>query len=158
MDLSPLAPYIPGAEGLGGRVRAKVTVDLAYASALTARVRGDVGGARFALTDKGRTLLALRTINATGLDLEWPERITIKQLRLRQPYALIERDRQVRFPLLARFASPPSPSASAEGPPGSAPGTRPHLAMFPVGSWYTGRAFVAPDKGGQPKDFELGMP
>jgi len=35
VDLSPLAPYIPGAEGLGGRVRAKVTVDLAYASALT---------------------------------------------------------------------------------------------------------------------------
>ena len=29
--------------------------------------------------------------------------------------------------------------------------------MFPVGSWYTGRAFVAPEKGGQPKDFELGM-
>ena len=29
--------------------------------------------------------------------------------------------------------------------------------MFPVGSWYTGRAFVPQDKGGQPKDFELGM-
>jgi multiple sugar transport system substrate-binding protein len=29
--------------------------------------------------------------------------------------------------------------------------------MFPVGSWYTGRAFVPPDKGGQPKDFELGL-
>src|SRR6266702_2030072 len=28
--------------------------------------------------------------------------------------------------------------------------------MFPVGSWYTGRAFVPQDKGGQPKDFELG--
>ena len=29
--------------------------------------------------------------------------------------------------------------------------------MFPVGSWYTGRAFVPPEKGGQPKDFELGL-
>ena len=29
--------------------------------------------------------------------------------------------------------------------------------MFPVGSWYTGRAFVPPDRGGQPKDFELGI-
>jgi multiple sugar transport system substrate-binding protein len=29
--------------------------------------------------------------------------------------------------------------------------------MFPVGSWYTGRSFVPPEKGGQPKDFELGM-
>ena len=29
--------------------------------------------------------------------------------------------------------------------------------MFPVGSWYTGRAFLPPEKGGQPKDFELGL-
>ena len=35
--------------------------------------------------------------------------------------------------------------------------TEQKACMFPVGSWYTGRAFVAPDKGGQPKDFELGM-
>jgi multiple sugar transport system substrate-binding protein len=30
-------------------------------------------------------------------------------------------------------------------------------AMFLVGSWYTGRAFVPPDSGGQPADFRLGM-
>ncbi len=35
--------------------------------------------------------------------------------------------------------------------------TEQKACMFPVGSWYTGRAFVAHDKGGQPKDFELGM-
>jgi multiple sugar transport system substrate-binding protein len=35
--------------------------------------------------------------------------------------------------------------------------TEQKACMFPVGSWYTGRAFVAQDKGGQPKDFELGM-
>jgi len=30
-------------------------------------------------------------------------------------------------------------------------------AMFLVGSWYTGRAFVPPDQGGQPEDFNLSM-
>jgi len=35
--------------------------------------------------------------------------------------------------------------------------TEQKACMFPVGSWYTGRAFVPPDKGGQPKEFELGM-
>jgi multiple sugar transport system substrate-binding protein len=35
--------------------------------------------------------------------------------------------------------------------------TEQKACMFPVGSWYTGRAFVPPEKGGQPKDFELGM-
>ena len=29
--------------------------------------------------------------------------------------------------------------------------------MLPMGSWYTGRAFVPEDKGGQPKDFPLGI-
>jgi multiple sugar transport system substrate-binding protein len=31
----------------------------------------------------------------------------------------------------------------------------PRAAMFFVGTWYTGRAFVAPDKGGQPEDFRV---
>lgn len=35
--------------------------------------------------------------------------------------------------------------------------TQQKAAMFLVGSWYTGRAFVPPDKGGQPADFRLGM-
>src|SRR5436309_8354737 len=35
--------------------------------------------------------------------------------------------------------------------------TEQKACMFPVGSWYTGRAFVPSDKGGQPKDFELAM-
>jgi multiple sugar transport system substrate-binding protein len=30
-------------------------------------------------------------------------------------------------------------------------------AMFPCPSWYTSRAFVPVDKGGQPKDFQLGF-
>ena len=157
VDLLPLAPYIPGAGGLGGRVRAKVTVDLAYAGALTARVRGDVGGARFALTDGARTLLALRSINATGLDLEWPERITIKHLRLRQPYAFIERDRQARFPLLARFAPPPPPPESAGTPSGSAPGAaRPRMAMtFEEIVVEKGNATVADEGGASPVRFDI---
>jgi ABC-type glycerol-3-phosphate transport system substrate-binding protein len=35
--------------------------------------------------------------------------------------------------------------------------TQRKAAMFPVPSWYTARAFVPPDKGGQPKDFQLGF-
>jgi len=29
--------------------------------------------------------------------------------------------------------------------------------MLPMGSWYTGRAFVPVDKGGQPPDFPLAI-
>ena len=35
--------------------------------------------------------------------------------------------------------------------------TQRKAGMFAVPSWYTARAFVPPDKGGQPKDFQLGF-
>ena len=34
---------------------------------------------------------------------------------------------------------------------------RPGALMLPMGSWYTGRAFVPVDKGGQPQEFPLGI-
>jgi multiple sugar transport system substrate-binding protein len=35
--------------------------------------------------------------------------------------------------------------------------TKPGGLTFPLGSWYSSRAFNPPDKGGQPKDFRLGI-
>lgn len=35
--------------------------------------------------------------------------------------------------------------------------TNPGAMMFPIASWYTGRAFVPADKGGQPQGFQLGL-
>lgn len=35
--------------------------------------------------------------------------------------------------------------------------TKPGALMFPMGAFYTGRAFVPPDKGGQPENFPLGI-
>ena len=35
--------------------------------------------------------------------------------------------------------------------------TDPGAMMFPIASWYTGRAFVPADKGGQPQGFQLGL-
>ena len=34
---------------------------------------------------------------------------------------------------------------------------KPGALMLPMGSWYTGRAFVPEEKGGQPKDFPIGI-
>ena len=120
VDLTPLGGYVPIARGVGGRVRANVTATVAYAGTLTARVRGDVAGGRFALVDGGRTLLSLRRIDAKGLDVQWPDRIAIEQVRLREPSAIIERDRQGRVTLMDRFAPPataggePAPAATIE--------------------------------------------
>jgi len=117
VDLTPLAVYVPAAAGLGGRVRADVKAGLEYAGALKARVQGDVGGARFALAEGGQPQLSLRSITATGLDAQWPERMSIKRLRLREPYARVVRDREGAFTLHAlatpRKALEPQPAAAA---------------------------------------------
>jgi Domain of Unknown Function (DUF748) len=154
VDLAPLAVYVTAADGLGGRVRGKVTVNLAYGERLIARVRGDVGGGRFALADGGRTLLSLRRIDATELDVQWPGRVSIRHLRLRQPYALIERDRQLRFPLLSRFAPPPSDAPA----PGTVDGaTSMRDLSFAVDELIieNGQATVVDDTGAAPVRFEV---
>jgi hypothetical protein len=154
VDLAPLAVYVPAASGLGGRARAKVTVNLAYGESLIARVRGDVGGARFALAEGGRTLLSLRRVDATGLDVQWPLRVAIQQLRLREPSAFIERDRQMRFPLLARFAPPPP----ADAPPGTVASAPPAVDLSVAVDEVVvenGHATVVDDSGAAPVRFDV---
>src|SRR5581483_4603720 len=113
VDLAPLGAYVPAARGLGGRVRASVKATLAYTDRLTARVRGDVAGGRFALAEGDRTVLSLRRVDATGLDVQWPDKIAIDEVRLREPSALVERDREGRLIVLDRLSA----SASAEPAP-----------------------------------------
>jgi hypothetical protein len=124
VDLTPVGAWVPAANGLGGRLRGNVTASLAYAGTFTARVRGDVAGGRFTLTEGDRTLLALRRIDVVGLDAEWPERVTIERVKLQQPFALIERNREGRLALAARFAG--APAAETEAAP---PVRRPALAV-----------------------------
>ncbi|HYE94497.1 MAG TPA: DUF748 domain-containing protein, partial [Terriglobales bacterium] len=134
VDLAPLAAYVPAARGFSGRVRGTLSASVASGPGLTARVRGDVAGSRFALVEDGRTLLSLRRLNVTGLDVQWPERIAIGQLRLGQPTALIERDRQGVLPLMARFAAPASVGMSASAEPTSAPAPAPPTAIYRLGA------------------------
>ncbi len=123
VDVVPVAAYVPAASGLSGRVSANVKTSITYGASLTARVQGDVGGARLALTEGARTVLSLRRVDATGLDVLWPERVAVRQLRLDRPRALVERDRQGAFPLVTRFAPPrfaPPPAGPALASPPAA--------------------------------------
>jgi hypothetical protein len=154
VDLAPLGVYVPAARGLGGRVQATVTAKLAYVGALTARVRGDVASGRFALVEGDRTLVSLRRIDVKGLDAQWPDRIAIEQVRLRQPYALLERDRQGRLVLVDRF-TPPAAAAAAPAP---ATGERkPRVLPVAVGELIVedGSALVVDASGGAPARLEL---
>jgi hypothetical protein len=154
VDLTPLGVYVPAARGLGGRVRANLTATVGYAGALTARVRGDVAGGRFALAEGDRTLLSLRRIDAKGLDVQWPERVTIAEVRLREPYALVERDREGRVALVDRFAGDTSAEAAPSPAPADVRVAHPPISIGQV-IVERGKALVVDATGGAPLRVEL---
>jgi hypothetical protein len=154
VDLTPLGVYVPIARGVGGRVRASVTATINSAPTLTARIRGDVAGGRFALAEGDRTLLALRRIDAKGLDVQWPERITIAEVRLREPYALVERDREGRVVLMDRFAGDASADASQAPPPADARRPLPPISIAQV-IVERGKAQIVDASGGSPLRVDL---
>jgi len=129
VDIAPAAAHVPAAVGLSGRVSARLKAGLAYGQSLAARVQGDAGATAVALTDGGRRVLALRRLDAAGIDVQWPERIGVRSLRLVAPRARVERDRRGSFPLAARLAAP----ATVAAPPGgAAPRPRPAIALDEV--------------------------
>jgi hypothetical protein len=129
VEVAPAAVYVPALAGVTGRVNATLQANLAYGASLTARVQGDVNVPRLALAEPGRTLISVGRVEATGLDVQWPERVGMRQLRLDRPRALVERDRTGAFVLLRHFA-PPAPEAA----PGEAqaPAPRPVFAADEV--------------------------
>jgi uncharacterized integral membrane protein len=156
----PVAAYVPAASGVSGRVSASVTLNVAYGASLTARVQGDLGGTRLALAEGGRTLLSLRRLDATGLDVLWPERVAVGRLRLERPHALVEIDRQGAFPLVARFA-PPTPPGAEPAPPGPPPApdaARPRGPAIAVGEMVVEQGTLAFVDGRGPAPARLEVP
>lgn len=69
---------------------------------------------------------------------------------------VVESRRFVRSLLEAR-AFPPGVATMQLGQSHTYFHTNPGTLFFPMGSWYTSRAFNPPDQGGQPADFPLGV-
>jgi hypothetical protein len=91
-----IAPYVAYA-ALPARVGGRVDFDLAVALApgLEPRVtaRGQVAAAAVNVRDEERTLLRVERAAATGVEVDWPRRATIRGLTVQRPWVLIERDR-----------------------------------------------------------------
>lgn len=152
VDVAPVAAYVPMASGLGGRVNANGTATVAYGASLTARVQGDVGGTQVALAEGGRTLLSLRRFEATGVEVLWPEQVSVGRLRLQRPHVLLEIDRQGALPLVARLA-PPAPA----GPPPDAEAARRRGPAIAIGEAVVERGTLAvvDGRGAAPVRFDL---
>jgi multiple sugar transport system substrate-binding protein len=90
---------------------------------------------RLGLADYGRLLAG---------DIRWDDPRVVESLRF------------VRALVDAR-AFPPGVATLQLGQSHTYFHTNPGTVFFPMGSWYTSRAFNPPDQGGQPADFPLGL-
>lgn len=111
-ELAPYQPYVPTAARLSGAADADVAVLLPALAERRVTVRGSAGLARVEVRDGERTVARIERATATGVELEWPQRLAIRQLAVTRPWLLLERDSQGGLPLRALLA-PPSGTAGA---------------------------------------------
>src|SRR5262249_33763879 len=93
VDLAPYQPYLPMPARIGGRATVDLAVVLPPSPKGSITARGTAALSQVDVRDGERTVMRVERATATGLDVDWPRRVTVGDLRLQQPWTLIERDR-----------------------------------------------------------------
>jgi uncharacterized protein involved in outer membrane biogenesis len=123
VDVSPAQPYLP----VRGRIAGKASGDLqvkATLEPLTITARGPATLTDLVLADGGRPVATAARLEATGIDYAWPATVAIESVRLRKPWAQIERAADGRFPIVALLTPEPGRHATTVGGgPSAGPGT-----------------------------------
>jgi len=133
IDLAPGRPYLPIDARVSGRVtgRAKVTGD--FGDTITLVVDADAAVDRLALGDADRRLATAQRVELTGVRYRYPMTIRVRQVALRKPWALVERNAGGELELLTlltrrRPAVPAAPAAGAAPAPQVVPASEPAVA------------------------------
>src|SRR5207302_1188551 len=96
-----------------------------------------------ALVDGDRELLTVARIDATGVDYRAPARISVDDLRVSKPWALVDRDERGQLSLRAALAAKPraTPAAGAAQDSASSPADvalSPAQPYLPIGARVSG--------------------
>lgn len=78
--LAPYAPYLATAAPVAGYADADVAATVSRNPELAARVRGTAGLSRVSVVDGKRRLLSVERVDARGVDVEWPGRVSVARL------------------------------------------------------------------------------
>src|SRR5262249_6109337 len=110
-ELAHYQPYAPTKAQFGGRADLDLTVVLPELSEPQAAVRGNAVLSRIDVRDGQRTVIRVERAAATALDVDWPHTVKVRELALRRPWVLLERDQSGALPLRALLA-PETPAAT----------------------------------------------
>jgi uncharacterized protein involved in outer membrane biogenesis len=121
IDLAPGRPYAPFDARLGGRLSGRAKITGTFGDTIELVIDGDAAVDRLALGDADRRLATAQRAELTGLRYRYPTAIRIRELTLRKPWALVERQRDGSLEIAALLGrrGPASPPAAAA--PGAVP-------------------------------------
>lgn len=125
--VGPYLAYAAMPARIGGRVDFDLAVALGSGPEPRLTARGEVAASSLDVRDNERTLLRMERASASGVDIDWPRRATIRDLHVQRPWVLLERDRDnalsLRTLLTPRPAGRPAGSTAphAETEPSAGP-------------------------------------
>src|SRR5438128_1249130 len=126
LDLAAWNRFIPVAARLNGRGEADLRINEPLAADVPTRVSGSIAVNRLAVRDAQQELLGAQRVEATGLEVQWPTRLGVKRLVVSGPRAIVERNKEGGFPLMALWDRPAGAAISSpEREPKSVTAPRP---------------------------------
>lgn len=108
--LGPWQPYLPTTARVNGSADLDLAIAVPEGAAPRATPRGTAALANVDVRDRERTLIRIQRATATGIELEWPERLAIGRIAVGGPWILFERDDKGRLPLRGVSTSPAKPA------------------------------------------------
>ncbi len=113
LDLAAWNRFVPVAARLNGRGEADLRINEPLAAGVPTRVSGSIAVNRLAVRDAQQELLGAQRVEATGLEVQWPTRLGVKRLVVSGPRAIVERDKDGSFPLMALWDRPAGTAISS---------------------------------------------
>src|SRR5213593_2913992 len=113
-ELAHYQAYVPTRAHFSGRADFDLAIVLPALSEPRATVRGNAVLSRVDVRDGQRTVIRIDRAAATAVDIDWPRSVKVRELALRRPWILLERDASGALPLPALLA--PQTAAAAKTP------------------------------------------
>jgi hypothetical protein len=126
VDVAAWNRFLPITARLSGRGEADLRINEPLAAGVPTRVNGSIAVNRLGVRDAQQELIGAQRVEATGLEVQWPTRLGVKRVVVSGPRAIVERDKEGNFPLMALLDRSPAapnsiPSADASSPAGKVP-------------------------------------
>jgi|RhiMethySRZTD1v2_1073278.scaffolds.fasta_scaffold01805_24 uncharacterized protein DUF748 len=100
-ELAHYQPYVPTEARFSGRADLDLRVVVPDLSEPAATVRGNATLSRVDVRDGQRTVIRIGRATATAVEVDWPKTVKARELALRRPWVLLERNQSGALPLRA---------------------------------------------------------